>query len=111
MELLNSIITYAGAAIVAGIVALILGRKQGRNIQVDIEGKYQNMLASEIEARRKLSKEINEMEKRFEQLEDENKSLRRAFARAIAHIRSINGGAEIPDFFADTGPLNVRKTK
>lgn len=100
------ILTYIIPALLAAVVSLFLGRKQGKNIQVDIEGKYKAMLDSEIESRRKDRKEYDLLEERVEKLEGELKRVWRAYDYSLRHIKKIDPNRPIPDFLNwDTGEL------
>jgi hypothetical protein len=102
------ILTYIIPAIIAGLVTLILGRKQGRNIQVDIEGKYKAMLDGEIEARKKDRKEYDELDTRLATVEKDNKRLWRAYDLSLRHIKKLDPTRPVPDFLNwDTGELRT----
>lgn len=97
-EIVNIIWSVIIPAIITAVVSLWLGRAQGRSVKVDIENKYREMLAREIDERRKLMEEV-------EAIKEDNRKLRHAFTRAIAFIRVHLPDQEIPDFFLDTGDL------
>ena len=100
------ILTYIIPAVIAGIVTLILGRKQGKNIQVDIEGKYKAMLDGEIKERREDRKEYERLLERVEKVEMDNKRLWRAYDYSLRHIRKLDPTRPVPDFLNwDTAEL------
>lgn len=100
------ILTYVVPALIAGLVTLFLGRKQGKNLQVDIEGKYKAMLDSEIKERREDRKEYEKLTERVEKLEGELKRVWRAYDYSIRHIKKIDPNRPVPDFLnMDTGEL------
>ena len=90
-ELINILVSTVVPAIIAGAISLWLGRKQGESIQVDIEGKYQQMLSKEIDERKKLSDRLNA-------LEAELRRYMRAYDYSIRHIRKIDPQSAVPNF-------------
>lgn len=104
--MIDILLTTVVPAIIAGIVSLLLGRKQGKNIQVDIEGKYKAMLDSEIKARREERKDYDRLSERVEKLESELKRVWRAYEYSLRHIKRIDPNNPAPDFLnMDTGEL------
>ena len=100
------ILTYIIPAIIAGLVTLILGRKQGKNIQVDIEGKYKAMLDNEINERRKDRVEYEKLDERVNKLEKELRRVWRAYEYSLRHIKRIDPTHQAPDFLEwETGEL------
>ncbi len=95
----ESIITILGSAIISGLVALALGLKQGKKIQVDIESQYKTMLDSELEERRKDRERIKALEDKFDKLE-------RAYGWSLYHIKRVDPNNPPPDFLEwSTGEL------
>lgn len=97
--MLDIILTYIVPSLIALVVPVLLGRKQARNLQVDIEGKYQAMLNNEIEERQKLGEKFDKLEQKLERYE-------RAYSYSIRHIRKVDPLNPVPDFLNwDTGQL------
>jgi len=104
--MIDIILTYIAPAIIAGIVALFMGRNQNRKIKVDIEGQYQGLLSKEIEERRKDREEYARLDERVVKLEGELKRVWRAYEYSLRHIKRIDPNHPIPDFLNwDTGEL------
>lgn len=97
-DVINIIWSVVVPAVITAVVSIWLGRAQGRSVKVDIERKYKEMLAEEIEERRKLMD-------RFDEIEEKYKKLHRAFERSIRFIRVNLPNVDIPDFFQDTGEV------
>jgi len=81
--------------VITSLVSLYLGKRQSRNIKVDIESQYQEMLSKEIEERKKLADRFNELEKKL-------KEYMRAYEYSIRHIKKMNElfdpEKQVPDF-------------
>jgi len=93
------IIQFILPVIISGSVALLLGMRQSRGIKVDIEAKYQKMLADEIDERKEISDRVDSIEK-------ELKRYIRGYELSIYHIKRIDPEHDIPDFLSiDTGKL------
>ena len=102
------IFTYVIPALLAAAVSLFLGRKQGKNIQVDIEGKYKAMLDNEINERRKDRVEYEKLDERLAKVEGDNKRLWRAYDYSLRHIKRLDPNRPVPDFLNwDTGELRT----
>ena len=104
-------------SIVALASTFILGILQWRSSVREVRSKEHTngatALSINAETLAKLSRRIDELEardtekeKRINDLEEQVKKWRRAYNRAINHIRYLAPNADIPDFLLDTGELN-----
>jgi len=58
-----------------------------------------------VEDNIKLHENINRLTKNIDELREDNRKFRNAYARAIRHVEELNPNIEMPDYLLDTQPV------